>query len=78
MPRPSRPIVIRIHHNRRGAPKLPWTIHTSRGCWGCSHFTIGPGVVMESEEKPDNKNNPRYFLKVRGVLSWRGSAAHIS
>ncbi len=70
-----KPRMIRIHHNRRGAPEHPWTLHTSQGCFPCSHFIVEGR--LESEEQPAKKTNPRYFLKLRGSVVWEGSVARI-
>lgn len=68
--------VIRLHYNRQGERKgFPWTLHTSQGCFPASHVVIS--VPCVTEEKPKKKTNPRYFVKVHGVIHWDKGIATI-
>lgn len=65
---------IRLHYNKFKALKgFPWTLHTSRKCHSASHVIFN--VPVETEEKPENKNNPRYFLKCDGNITWNKTIA---
>lgn len=69
-------MIIRLHYNKFQAPKgLPWTLHTSKKCHIASHVIFQ--VPVETEEKPSNKTNPRYFLKCQGNIEWEGTRAII-
>jgi hypothetical protein len=66
--------IVRLHYNRQGARLgLPWTLHTSHGCHAAAHVEIL--VPIETEEKPTKRTNPRYFLKARARIAWKGSTA---
>ncbi len=68
--------VIRLHYNKRMSEKgLPWTLHTAKGCLSAQHVVIK--VPVETEEHPERKTNPRYFLKCKGSIGWIGSTAVI-
>lgn len=68
---------IRIHYNKRNAKLgLPWTVHTSKACFSASHIHIG--TLVESEEQPDKKTNPRYFMVCNGQLKFKGTVAYIT
>lgn len=70
-------MIIRLHYNKVQASKgLPWTLHTSKGCMSASHVNIK--VPIETEEKPNNKTNPRYFLKCHAIITWNGTIAILS
>lgn len=67
---------IRLHYNKQNAAYgLPWTIHTSKGCFPASHVKFFTNV--ETEERPDKKSNPKYFLVCHGNIRWDGSVAII-
>lgn len=67
---------IRLHYNKHGANKeLPWTLHTSKGCFPASHVIMKAGC--ETEEKPEKKANPRYFIVCKGTIVWDGTVATI-
>lgn len=69
-------MIIRIHYNKWNAPKgKPWSINTSKGCYAAAHVIFKKG--METEERPDKKNNPRYFIKCNGEVRWKGKTAII-
>jgi hypothetical protein len=69
-------MIIRFHYNKHGAPKgMPWTLHTSKGCFPASHVVFQAGI--ETEEKPEKKANPRYFLKCDGDITWEGTVATV-
>jgi hypothetical protein len=68
---------IRLHYNKFKAKfGLPWTLHTSKRCFIASHVLIN--VPVETEEHPDKKTNPRYFLKCDGDIHWTGTKAIIA
>lgn len=67
---------IRLHFNKQQAAKgLPWTLHTSKGCFSASSVTLY--CPTWTEEKPKKKSNPRYFLVADGDILWNGKAACI-
>ncbi len=67
---------IRLHYNKfRAKNGLPWTLHTSKKCHAASHVTFE--VPVETEEKPDRKSNPRYFLVAHGNIKWKGTIARV-
>lgn len=67
---------IRFHYNKFGAAKgLPWTLHTSKACMAASHVRFE--VPLETEEKPNKRSNPRFFLVVDGNIEWNGTVATI-
>jgi hypothetical protein len=67
-------VIIRVHYNRQGAPKgLPWTLHTSKACHAAAHVEFK--VLPETAEEPQRRSNPRYFIKVKGDIKWRGRTA---
>jgi len=71
-----KPIVLRIHFHKAGAPKLPWTLHCSKGCFPASHVKfIGK---FETEEKPTKATNPRYFIKCVGTFVYDGDTLIVS
>jgi hypothetical protein len=53
----------------------PWVLHTSKGCFSASHVIFN--VKTETEEKPNRRCNPRYFLTCNGLIKWDGSIAII-
>jgi hypothetical protein len=58
---------IRVHFNKKNAKDgLPWTVHTSKACIPAAHVLIH--IPIESEEKPLNKTNPRYFFVCNGII----------
>ena len=58
---------IRLHYNKHRAKEgLPWTIHTSKKCIPAAHVTFE--VPLETEEKPEKRDNPRYFLVTQGEV----------
>jgi hypothetical protein len=68
---------IRLHYNKfKARHGLPWTLHTSKKCYIASHVVFK--VPVETEERPDKKTNPRYFLKCDGDIKWTGTKAVIS
>jgi hypothetical protein len=70
-------MIIRFHFNKQRASKgLPWTLHTSKACLSAAHVVF-KGVRLETEEKPERKTNPRYFLKCKGSIEWDGDVAVI-
>lgn len=67
-------MVIRFHYNRQQAANgKPWTLHTSKGCFSAAHVVFE--TPLETEEKPEKKQNPRYFLKCNGRIVWYGNTA---
>ena len=69
-------MLMRIHYNKQTVKKgLPWSIHTSKFCAQASHITFK--CPVETEEKPDKKTNPRYFIKCNGHIQWQGKKAFI-
>ena len=67
---------IRLHYNKHKVKDgLPWTLHTSKNCFSASHVQIL--VPVETEEKPEKRTNPRYFLKCEGEIEWSGTEAKI-
>jgi hypothetical protein len=71
----TNPVKIRLHYNKKKAKEgLPWTVHTSKGCFPASHVRLHT-TMLETEEKPGNKHNPRYFLVTSGFLTWQGTVA---
>lgn len=72
----AKPLKIRLHYNKFGAPNgKPWTLHTSKACHSAAHVIFN--VPLETEERPQKKTNPRYFLVCRGKIRWEGSTAFI-
>ncbi len=70
-------MVIRLHYNKQSEKTgLPWTLHTSKACLTASHVVIN--VPVETEEKPNRKTNPRYFIKCNGSIKWNKTVAIIS
>lgn len=69
-------MILRVHFNKLTASKgLPWTIHSSKSCIQASHVIFS--VPVETEEKPDKKCNPRYFIKCRGRVRFESTVAFI-
>lgn len=64
----NRPLKIRLHVNRhelrKGAEAWPWTIHTSRACTRAREVQVL--IQMETEYRPELKQNPRLWLTGRG------------
>lgn len=59
-------------------------VHKQKGCWtvhnkdGCFHFEeVKINVPSWTEHKPEKKDNPRYFIRCKGVLSFVGGKASI-
>lgn len=69
-------MLIRFHYNRQASAKgLPWTLHTSKACHKASHVRFL--VPTETEEKPDKRRNPRYFMVCRGIIKFEGAVATV-
>jgi len=67
---------IRVHYNKYTVSQgLPWSLHTSQACFQASHIEFK--VPVETEEKPNLKTNPRYFIKAEGTITWDGTKAII-
>ena len=66
-------MVIRVHYNKKTAKdNKPWTVHTSKNCIQASHVYFK--FPVETEERPEKKKNPRYFLKCKGrIINHTGS-----
>ena len=59
-------MLVRIHFSRnKEKVGLPWSVLTSKGCHHASNVIVEPGCNVSTENKPNNKTNPRYFIKVR-------------
>lgn len=68
---------IRLHYNKFQAPNgFPWTLHTSKKCFLASHVILN--VPVETEEKPEKRSNPRYFLTCKGNIAWQGTIAMVT
>lgn len=69
-------MIIRIHFSKRRALEgLPWTLHTSKGCFAASKVHVL--VLSETESHPQRRNNPRHFVKCDGRILWNGTVATI-
>lgn len=67
-----RKIIHYIHVNRQ---KNCWTVHNSKGCF---HFEqIDIRVPCETIHKPLKTDNPRFFIRCKGVLVLKGDFAEI-
>jgi hypothetical protein len=68
---------IQLHYNKhRVKDGLPWTLHTHKGCFAASHVVFN--MFCETEEKPNRKTNPRYFLTCKKAkIRWEGTVATI-
>ena len=67
---------IRIHYNKFKVKEgLAWTLHTYKKCYSASHIIIKRPCT--TEEKPDKKHNPRYFILCEGEIVWDGTIATI-
>ena len=70
--------MFRLHFNkvaeRRGDP-LVWSVQTSAGCFHAAHVVITGRI--ETENKPERKSNPRYFLAGRGRVDQVGDTIFI-
>jgi hypothetical protein len=61
-----------LHVNKQ---KQTWTVHGSKGCFHFNHVSIE--VPCETVHLPHKKDNPRFFVKVRGILVLEGDYARI-
>lgn len=63
----ERNLTIYIHFNKPGAPKgYPWTVHTSKACIPAREVIVQ--VPTSTVWKPNKKENPRAFIKAKGVV----------
>ena len=70
-------MLIRVHYNKQTVKKgLPWTIHTSKTCAQAKHVVFN--VPVQTEERPDKKSNPRYFIRCNGTPTWYGKCVEIN
>lgn len=62
-----------IHPNKH---KKCWTVHSSKlGCLNFQHIQINK--ICETIYLPHKKDNPKFFIKVKGVLIDEGDYAKI-
>lgn len=58
-----RPIIHYIHVNKKQGC---WTVHNSKGCFHFDEVIIR--VPCQTVHKPLKKDNPRFFIKCKGLL----------
>jgi hypothetical protein len=61
----TKKIVQYIHVNKRNES---WTVHNSQGCFTFEKVIIK--VPSETIYKPQKKDNPRFFIRCKGVLAF--------
>lgn len=65
-------LVQYIHvHKQKGC----WTVHNSQGCFHFDEVEIK--VPATTVHKPLKKDNPRFFIRCRGTLQFKGGKAEI-
>jgi hypothetical protein len=67
-----RKIIHYVHVNKQ---KGCWTVHSSKGCFHFQQVQIE--VPSETVYQPHKKDNPRFFIKVKGNLVFEGDYARI-
>lgn len=68
----KKPSMQTIHVHKQ---KQCWTVHNKDGCFHFDEVQIK--VPSWTEHKPLKKENPRYFIRCKGVLSFDGGKAVI-
>lgn len=61
--------IYRIHFNKQ---KQCWSVHNRKICYLVDHIIFNNIGHLETQEKPNNKSNPRYFLICYGLEHFFG------